>query len=99
MARAFIVLPNQLFKSLTPNIFKHVILAENSRFFSDFRFHKMKLVFHRASLKYYQQLLEKKKCRVCYLDCNSLSQSAGLGGWLKKKGFKQLSLYGPVLRN
>jgi deoxyribodipyrimidine photolyase-related protein len=56
----------------------------------------MKLVFHRASLKYYQQLLEKKKCRVCYLDCNSLSQSAGLGGWLKKKGFKQLSLYDPV---
>jgi deoxyribodipyrimidine photolyase-related protein len=96
MARAFIVLPNQLVRSLPPNMAEHVILAENSRFFSDFRFHKMKLVFHRASLKYYQKFLEKKKYRVSYLDFNSLSRSAGLGGWLKKNDLKQVLLYDPV---
>jgi len=90
MARAFIVLPNQLVKSLPPNTFEHVILAENNRFFSDFKFHKIKLVFHRASMKYYQQLLEKKKHKVSYLDYKSLSQSAGLGRWLKKNDLKQV---------
>ncbi|MBM4103151.1 MAG: hypothetical protein FJ263_03750 [Planctomycetes bacterium] len=96
MAKAFIVLPNQLVKSLTPNASEHIILAEHSHFFSDFNFHKMKLVFHRASLKYYQQLLEKKKHRVSYLNSKSLSQSAGLGGWLKNNNLNQVLLYDPV---
>jgi deoxyribodipyrimidine photolyase-related protein len=85
-----------LFKSLSPNTSEHIILAEHGRFFSNFRFHKMKLVFHRASLKYYQQLLEKKKHKVSYLDYKSLSQSACLGRWLKKNDLNQVSLYDPL---
>jgi len=96
MAKAFIVLPNQLVKSLPPNTFEHIILVENSRFFSDFRFHKTKLVFHRAGMKYYQQFLEKKKYRVSYLDYKSLQKSASLADWLKKNKIKQVSLYDPV---
>jgi deoxyribodipyrimidine photolyase-related protein len=95
MARAFVVLPNQLVKSLPPNTSEHIILAEHSRLFSDFKFHKMKLVFHRASLKYYQQLLKKKNHRVSYLDHKLLSQSIGLGSWLEKNNLKSVSLYDP----
>jgi deoxyribodipyrimidine photolyase-related protein len=96
MARAFIVLPNQLVKSLHPNTSDHIILIENNRFFCDFKFHKKKLVFHRASMKYYQHLLEKKKHGVSYLDHKTLSQSAGLGCWLKENDLKQVSLFDPV---
>jgi len=77
MARAFIVLPNQLVKSLPPNTSEHIILVEDNRFFCDFKFHKKKLVFHRASLKYYQQLLEKKKHRVYSSDFNTTSKTGG----------------------
>ena len=43
MARAFIVLPNQLVKSLPPDIFDQIILIEDSYFFTNFRFHKKSL--------------------------------------------------------
>ncbi|MHC4858387.1 MAG: cryptochrome/photolyase family protein, partial [Planctomycetota bacterium] len=82
MARAFIVLPNQLTGSLPEGNFDRVVLAEDGRFFSDFNFHKKKLVFHRASLKYFQSSLERKKYNVSYLDHRSLAKPAGLGEWL-----------------
>lgn len=52
---SLIVLPNQLF----PNILKKlpyvtkVIIIEEPRYFTDFRFHKLKLTYHRASMKKY----------------------------------------------
>jgi deoxyribodipyrimidine photolyase-related protein len=67
MAHAFIILPNQITKSLPSKKFDRIVLVEDSHFFSDFSFHKKKLVFHRASLKYYQSLLlEHKKYNVTY---------------------------------
>ena len=74
MARAFIVLPNPLVKSLPSNTFDLNILAENCRLFSDFRFHEKKLFFHRASMKYYQHLLKKERYRVSYINHKSLFQ-------------------------
>jgi deoxyribodipyrimidine photolyase-related protein len=96
MARAFIVLPNQLTGSLPEGNFDRVVLAEDGRFFSDFNFHKKKLVFHRASLKYFQSSLERKKYNVSYLDHRSLAKPAGLGEWLKKNTLKHIALYDPV---
>lgn len=45
-----------------------VFLLEDPLYFSQYHFHKQKLVLHRASMKYYQQHLEKKGCQVTYLD-------------------------------
>lgn len=50
-----IILPNQLFEhntlllQLSPNIY----LIEDNKFFIDYKFHKQKLIMHRASMKYY----------------------------------------------
>ncbi|MBM3193582.1 MAG: cryptochrome/photolyase family protein [Chlamydiae bacterium] len=45
-----------------------VFLIEDRRFFSDFLFHKQKLVFHRASLKSYQNFLEEKGYTTVYIE-------------------------------
>lgn len=52
-----IILPNQLFpinliKKKFANITK-IIIIEEPRYFTDFKFHKLKLVYHRASMKKY----------------------------------------------
>jgi len=58
--RAFIILPNQLYKSLPKREFEVFILVESNRYFSDFNFHRKKLLFHRASMKYYADRLKKR---------------------------------------
>ncbi|MHC5000228.1 MAG: cryptochrome/photolyase family protein [Planctomycetota bacterium] len=99
MPKGFIILPNQLFKSLPARKTVQVVLVEALGLFLDYRFHKKKLIFHRASLKYYQSFLEQKKYKVHYLDYQTLSKPTGLGGWLKKKKINQVSLYDPVDKN
>ena len=99
MPKGFIILPNQLFKSLPARKTAQIVLVEALGLFLDYRFHKKKLIFHRASLKYYQSFLEQKKYKVHYLDYQTLSKPTGLGGWLKKKKINQVSLYDPVDKN
>jgi len=96
MKDAFIVLPNQLFIKLPSRDFSELILIEHSRFFSDFRFHKKKLIFHRASMKYYQDLLEREKFKVKYLEYEKLLEYPSLAILLKQKRIKHVSLYDPV---
>lgn len=71
---SLLVFPHQLFADhpglkLLP---RRVFLVEDSLFFGDpeypFRFHKQKLWLHRASMKRYQQRLEKSGFEVTYLD-------------------------------
>jgi deoxyribodipyrimidine photolyase-related protein len=45
-----------------------VILIEEPRYFTDFRFHKLKLVYHRASMKKYEYELNKSKIKTEYSD-------------------------------
>ena len=60
-----VLLPNQLFpiKMLPKNIVSIYILEE-PRYFVDFKFHKLKLMYHRASMKKYYDSL--KKIVDCY---------------------------------
>ena len=92
MSKGFIILPNQLFKSLPASKTAQVVLVEAFGLFLDYKFHKKKLIFHRASLKYYQSFLEQKKYKVHYLDYGTLSKPSGLGSWLKKKKINQVTL-------
>jgi deoxyribodipyrimidine photolyase-related protein len=64
-----LIFPHQLFEH-HPCLKKEaqIFLIEDRRFFSEFRFHKQKLAFHRASLKNYQKFLEKKGYQTHYLE-------------------------------
>jgi deoxyribodipyrimidine photolyase-related protein len=45
-------------------------LVEEFLFFRQYNFHKQKLVFHRASMKAYQQFLQSKGYEVVYIDAH-----------------------------
>lgn len=67
--KAVLVFPNHLFYD-HPAIKDgdEVFLVEEARYFTEFRFHKQKLVFHRASMKAYQAYLQQDRgCRVQYI--------------------------------
>lgn len=68
MKEIVLVYPTQLFEkhpAITTD--RRVILIEDPRYFTDFAFHKQKILFHRASMKAYQHHLEKKDIRVTYI--------------------------------
>jgi deoxyribodipyrimidine photolyase-related protein len=48
---------------------QHIYLIEEPRFFTDFAFHKLKLAYHRATMKaYYDRLKKTFKSRVSYIN-------------------------------
>jgi len=53
---ASIILPNQLFPEPVDEERKYMV--EHSRYFTDFQFHKKKLILHRATMKAYSQELD-----------------------------------------
>jgi deoxyribodipyrimidine photolyase-related protein len=72
------------------------VLVEEPRYFSEFSFHKKKLIFHRASMKHYQQFLESKHHKVVYLDHVSLTSQNALPDTLNKARISHACLYDPV---
>lgn len=68
-----IILPNQLFPiKLIKEKVNHIYLIEEPRYFTDFNFHKLKLMYHRASMKKYQA---DSKIPVTYIEFNKVSYS------------------------
>lgn len=68
MNEAVLILPNQLFYR-HPALSKgrRVFLIEERRYFADFRFHKKKLLLHRASMQAYRDRLLKEAYEVQYI--------------------------------
>ena len=64
-----IIFPNQLFEesNLLLNK-KKTYLIEEHLLFKQFNFHKQKLVFHRSSMKNYENYLLKKGIDVAYIE-------------------------------
>ena len=72
-----IILPTQLFDIKENDLInrysnKVIILYEHPLYFTKFKYHKMKLVMHRSSMKrYYDILKENIKCKIVYIDFNN----------------------------
>lgn len=69
MNEAVIIFPHQLY-DLHPALRRDrkIFLVEDRRFFSDFRYHKKKLVLHRASMRAYRDRLLQKTYDVQYIE-------------------------------
>ncbi|MDT0686616.1 cryptochrome/photolyase family protein [Autumnicola psychrophila] len=69
MSTAKLIFPNQLFKS-NPlfSIEGDFYLIEENLFFKQFKFHKQKIAFHRATIKFYQDFLLEKDFSVKYFE-------------------------------
>lgn len=72
MSIVTVVFPHQLYRE-HPAIDDGVpvYLVEEGLFFRQYRFHRQKLVFHRASMKFYEQWLREKGHQVTYVSAES----------------------------
>jgi len=64
-----LIFPHQLFEKSA--LIKNncvIYLVEEYLFFKQFPFHKQKIAYHRASMKFYQNYLASNECEVVYID-------------------------------
>ena len=98
MKQVNIVFPHQLFKN-SP-LFNHkgvFYLIEEFLFFNQYKFHKQKIAFHRASMKAYETYLLAEGLQVVYIEAiNSLSDIRNLIPYLKEEEIEQLNFIDPV---
>lgn len=89
---ASIIFPHQLYENHPAlNIKRDVYLLEDDLFFKHFKFHKIKIAYHRATMKYYEAFLKKKKYTVHYIDNNSkLATLEKLFAHFEEKSIKHL---------
>jgi len=83
-----LVFPHQLFES-NPCLDKSrpVYIIEEFLFFNQYQFHKTKLAYHRATMKFYENFLQNEGHIVEYVDSNSeLHDFQKLATYLKEHG-------------
>ncbi len=89
---AQLIFPHQLFKNI--DYLDHdqpVFLVEEFLFFKQYKFHKQKIAFHRASMKFYEEFLTKKKIKVRYIETTSpLADVRNLIKYLEKEKFEKI---------
>lgn len=92
MGTVSLVFPHQLFEK-HPALIKGcpVLLVEEHLFFRQYNFHKQKLVFHRASMKAYQQFLDSMGYQVTYIEENEkIADIRNLMPYLKQKSISEI---------
>ena len=71
-------------------------IIESDLFFLQYQFHQQKLLFHRASMKYYTGQLSQKGYLCHYIDARDPNSSIPvLVKMLKSKGVQKIKLYDP----
>ena len=68
MKAANLILPNQLFEDFHFPAENDCYIVEEYLFFKQYKFHKQKIAFHRASLKFYASFLKNKNINVHYIE-------------------------------
>lgn len=67
----FIILPNQLFEDISIlKKYHQIYLWEHPKFFTKFKYHKLKLVYHKATMSNYYEYLQSKNLKVTYIKYN-----------------------------
>lgn len=70
MSSVNLVFPNQLFEQSPLPQESVWYITEESLFFNHYNFHKQKLIFHRASMKFYERFLQKNELAVEYVSAD-----------------------------
>lgn len=95
---AGIIFPHQLFEH-NP-LFKYVrevYLIEEYLFFQQYKFHKQKIAFHRATMVYYKKFLEHKGLTVHYIDAqDDLSDIRNFENEIKRRDIAQIHVIDPT---
>lgn len=86
-----IVFPHQLFEQSNLLLLCHTVyVVEEELYFRQYNFHKSKLVFQRASMKFYASYLHAQNIKVVYIDAkDKLSDIRQLIPFLKAQGITE----------
>ena len=98
MNKTGILFPHQLFEqNPLVSTCDTIYLVEEGLFFRQYNFHKRKIAFHRASMKFYENFLKSKKIDVMYIDAfNELADVRKLIPFLKSKGVQSFEYIDPT---
>lgn len=69
----FFIFPIHLYNIPTPLQYDKIYIIEHPRFFTDFKYHKLKLAFHRATMKSYFDSLKKTHKKIKYIELANYS--------------------------
>lgn len=95
--QAALVYPHQLFQeNRSLRGVSRIYLVEEPLLFTQFRFHKQKLVLHRASMKWYADQLESAGKKVIYIEASSLDKTGDVAAILRKDGVSEVRFVNPV---
>jgi deoxyribodipyrimidine photolyase-related protein len=87
-----LIFPHQLFEK-NPCIGKQriIYIVEEYLYFRQYKLHKQKIAFHRATMKFYENFLRDRGYEVIYIDSLSdLSDIRNLVPYLSKQGIKEI---------
>ncbi len=93
-----ILFPHQLFEdNILISKCNTIYLIEEFLFFKQYKFHKRKIAFHRASMKFYENYLQSRQIEVVYIESqNELSDIRKLPLYLKSIGVHSLEYIDPT---
>jgi deoxyribodipyrimidine photolyase-related protein len=88
MQKTGIIFPHQLFEqNVLTTTCKTIYLVEEWLYFRQYNFHKRKIAFHRASMKFYEKYLQAKNIEVIYVNAfDELADVRKLIAHLKTEG-------------
>lgn len=97
-SRVHIIFPHQLFQSSEAlDSSQYVVLVEEFLFFSQYKFHKQKIAFHRASMKSHADYLIQQGKSVEYIQAQDRrSDVRKLLKWLRASGVCQFHMIDPT---
>jgi deoxyribodipyrimidine photolyase-related protein len=87
-----IIFPHQLFEqNILLSTCNTIYLIEEWLYFKQYNFHKSKIAFHRASMKFYEVYLQSKNIKVIYIESiDVLSDIRKLIPFLKSIGVDEI---------
>lgn len=92
-----ILFPHQLFEaSIAEAGDGYVVLVEHPLYFTQFPFHKQKLVLHRASMRAFAERLESYGARVLYVEVEQFVSLERIAGDMYDAGVRSVRVYDPV---
>jgi deoxyribodipyrimidine photolyase-related protein len=92
--KAFLIYPHQLFEDIQYLKDSDIVyLIEEPLYFSEFKFHKQKLILHRASMKSYQQYLIKQGILVEYIEYHILETTDSIVSLLQQNHIDTVEFY------
>ena len=89
----FLLFPIHLFSNIDILKKNKVYLIEETRFFTDFKFHKLKIAYHRSTMKSYYEYLKENNIKATYIEFHE-----NLNDFYKniyQKDHKLISIYDP----